>query len=197
MKIGIIGAGAIGVVLAKKLLAANYEVEICNSRGPASLKDTVAALGERAKAVDTATAADNEVVILALRWVSIEQVLKQVAPQLSGKILIDTTNPVINMGDLADLHGTTSSELVASYIPDTKVVKAFNTLKAQWLTDSLSDVTGNRVIFTSGAFDDANATVSNIISDMGFSPIVLGNLAIGGAVQQYGKPLALKNLWLL
>src|ERR1700748_1785100 len=136
MKIGIIGAGTIGTVLAKKLIAAGYQVEISNSRGPNSLKDLVNELGANAKAVDAKTAAANEIVILAVRWADVEQTLKKIAAPLSRKILIDVTNPVIGLREIADLHGSTSSEVVASYVPETQVVKAFNTLKGQWLNDS-------------------------------------------------------------
>ena len=197
MRIGIIGAGTIGTVLAKKLIAAGYQVEISNSRGPNSLKDLVNELGANVKAVDAKTAAANEIVILAIRWADVEQTLKKIAAPLSGKILIDVTNPVIGLREIADLHGSTSSEVVASYVPGTQVVKAFNTLKGQWLNDSLTDTNNNRVVFLSGNDTRANAKVAQMTTDMGFTPIELGNLFIGGMVQEYGKPLALKNLLLI
>jgi predicted dinucleotide-binding enzyme len=197
MKIGIIGAGTIGTVLAKKLIAAGYRVEISNSRGPNSLEGLVNELGTNAKAVDTKTTAANEIVILAVRWADVEQTLKKIAAPLTGKILIDVTNPVIGLGEIADLHGSTSSEVVASYVPGTQVVKAFNTLKGQWLNDSLTDINNDRVVFLSGNDARANTKVAQMITDMGFTPIELGNLSIGGMVQEYGKPLALKNLLLI
>jgi malate/lactate dehydrogenase len=50
MKIGIIGAGNIGATLAKLLTKAGHEVAISNSRGPETLRDVVAELGDRAQA---------------------------------------------------------------------------------------------------------------------------------------------------
>jgi hypothetical protein len=50
MKIGIIGAGHIGSTLARHFTAAGHEVAISNSRGPETLRDLEAELGERARA---------------------------------------------------------------------------------------------------------------------------------------------------
>lgn len=196
LKIGIIGAGGIGAILAKKLVKAGYQIVIGNRKGPDAMAALLDELGDNASFGDAKTIASNDVVFLAVRWADAQQALEGVRSELKGKILVDATNPVINMGDIADLNGWTSSGLIAAYAPGAKVVKAFNTLKAQWLAET-PEGNGNRVIFISGDWDDANDTVAGITGDIGFAPLKLGPLEVGGKLQQYGNALALKNLVLL
>ena len=61
--IGIIGAGNIGKIVAAHLLKNNIPVMISNSRGPETLKETIAALGKGVKAVTTAEAAKADIVL--------------------------------------------------------------------------------------------------------------------------------------
>jgi 8-hydroxy-5-deazaflavin:NADPH oxidoreductase len=53
---------------------------------------------------------------------------------------------------------------------------------------------GHRVIFVSGNDVEANAEVASLAEKLGFAPIVLGKLAEGGLLQQYGGPLMIQNL---
>jgi predicted dinucleotide-binding enzyme len=194
MKIGIIGAGFIGSSLAKKLVKANYKVELSNSRGPKSLSSLVKKLGRNAKAVTNEAAAANKIVILSVRWEQVEGVLRSVAHLLKDKILIDTTNPFLNNETLIDLGDQTASELVSSYVPGAFVVKAFNALLGKWIDADPKVGKGNRVVFISGDHPDPKAKVAQLISDMKFAPVDIGDIKIGGALQQAGKPLAAINL---
>jgi predicted dinucleotide-binding enzyme len=194
MKIGIIGAGFIGTSLAKKLVKAKYKVELSNSRGPESLSDLVKQLGRYAKAVTNDIAATNEVVIISVRWEQVENVLKSVAHLLKGKILIDATNPFLNNETLIDFKDKTASEIVSSYVPDAYVVKAFNALLGEWIDSNPKVGKGNRVVFISGDHEEAKTVVAQLITDMEFAPVDIGDIKIGGALQQAGKPLAALNL---
>jgi predicted dinucleotide-binding enzyme len=73
------------------------------------------------------------------------------------------------------------------------VVKAFNTLFAKTLAADPNVENGKRVLFISGDHKDANAIVSDIISRIGFAPIDLGTLGVGGKLQQFNWPLNSKN----
>ena len=69
MRIGIIGAGHIGATAARLFVRAGHEVAVSNSRGPESLRELVAELGERARAASVEEAARfGEVVLLAVPW---------------------------------------------------------------------------------------------------------------------------------
>jgi predicted dinucleotide-binding enzyme len=108
----------------------------------------------------------------------------------SGQVVIDATN------DWAadDLHGRTSSELVADLLPGARVVKAANTLGADAIGSDPQEAAGRRVIFLSGDDADAKAAVTSLFQDAGFAAIDLGDLATGGSMQQIHHPLAGLNL---
>jgi 8-hydroxy-5-deazaflavin:NADPH oxidoreductase len=71
------------------------------------------------------------------------------------------------------------------------VVKAFNTLTAAVLAGDPRQAGGHRVMFMSGRDADAKATVADLIEQLGFAAIDLGNFEAGRQVQQFpGGPLA-------
>jgi 8-hydroxy-5-deazaflavin:NADPH oxidoreductase len=196
MAIGIIGAGRIGSALASHLTRAGYEVVLANSRGPASLAQVVAYLGSNARAGTSSLAAAQPVVILAVKWANLPDIVQDL-PSISGKIVIDASNPYLEKdGQLvvADLEGRTSSEIVAELLVGAKLVKAFNTLLASVLAADPKEAGGRRVIFLSGDHEDAKAEVRSIISAVGWAPLDLGSLATGGRLQQARGPLAGANL---
>lgn len=195
MKIGIIGAGGIGQAFAGQVVKAGYEVIVSNSRGPESLAEVVGQLGPRAKAGTRQEAAQADVVVLAVNWEQVRPALTDL-PAWNGRILIDATNPVVQPGfRLAELNGSTSSEIVASLAPGARVVKAGNTLLRAMLAADPSVAGGRRVLFMSGEDEAAKADVSGVLEKIGFATIDLGGLAIGGRLQQFpGGPLPTLNL---
>ena len=195
LTIGFIGLGHVGQALAEKSVQAGHHVRLSNRRGPASLADYAATLGPLASAVTLAEAAQAEVVFLAVPWAAIGAALHGLPPW-DGRIVVDTTNPILADGTYADLGERTASEVVAAQVPGARVVKAFNSLLVAWMRDEPVQPAGKRVVFVSGDDDDAKRTVTELISTMGFAPIDLGGLATGGRLQQAGQPLAARNLLL-
>ncbi|WP_425402146.1 NADPH-dependent F420 reductase [Hymenobacter norwichensis] len=195
VKIGIIGAGAIGRAFATQAVRAGYEVVLSNRHGPASLAPLVAQLGGRARAGTVAEAAQAEVVFLALPWEQVAPVAASVS-SWEGRLVIDPTNPILLPGfRLAELGGRPSSEVVAGLVPGARVVKAFNTLMPAVLAANPREAGGQRVIFYSGNDSAAKATVAGLLQQMGFAGIDLGLLHEGGKLQQFpGGPLPTLNL---
>ena len=195
MKIGVIGAGGIGQAFAGHVARAGYEVIVSNSRGPESLADVVGRLGPRARAGTRREAAQADVVFISVRWEQVPEVLADL-PVWNGRILIDATNPVLQPGfRLAELNGSTSSEVVASMAPGARVVKAVNTLLRDVLAADPKQNGGRRVLFMSGDDVDAKGQVSFILEKAGFATIDIGGLASGGKLQQFpGGPLPTLNL---
>lgn len=195
MNIGIIGAGGIGQAFAAQVVKAGYEVILSNSRGPESLADIVKQLGPRAKAGTRQQAAQADVVVLSVNWPHVPAALSDL-PAWNGRILIDATNPVLQPGfRLAELNGSTSSEIVASLAPGARVVKTGNTLLRAVLAADPREAGGHRVLFMSGNDAAAKADVSGILEKAGFAVIDLGGLASGGRLQQFpGGPLPTLNL---
>jgi 8-hydroxy-5-deazaflavin:NADPH oxidoreductase len=193
MKIGIIGAGAIGTTIAKHLTEAGYEVVISNSRGADTLTEKINQIGGSIIAGSVQDAAQADVIFLAVRWENVQEVLSTVS--LEGKILIDMTNADQPEFVLAESGSKTSSEVVSEWAKGAKVVKAFNTLFARVLAENPRVDGGNRVIFYSGNNDDAKDVVSGILNRIGFAGVDLGSLHEDGKLQRFpGGPLSTLNL---
>jgi 8-hydroxy-5-deazaflavin:NADPH oxidoreductase len=186
--VGIIGAGRLGQAMARTALRAGRPVAIANSRGPDSLTSLVSALGDGVSAATVQQAAAAGVVVVAVPWPRVQQALAGL--EWSGQIVVDATNDF----EPSDLDGRTSSEVVADLVDGARVVKAGNTLSAEWLGSDPHESGGERVIFVSGDDADAKAEVISLFDDAGFSTIDLGGLITGGAMQQVGAPLAGVNL---
>lgn len=195
MNIGIIGAGGIGQAFAGHVAKAGYEVIVSNSRGPESLVDVVSRLGPRVRAGTRQEAAQADVVFVSVGWEQVRAALADL-PAWGGRVLIDATNPVLQPGfRLAELNGSTSSEIVASMAPGARVVKTANTLLRDVLAAEPKQNGGRRVLFMSGDDRDAKGQVSAILEKAGFATIDLGGLASGGKLQQFpGGPLPTLNL---
>lgn len=191
MKVGIVGAGSIGRALATRVVGAGGSCLISNSRGPDSLADLVTAVGAGAIAVTVSEAVQEEVVFLTVPWRFVPDAVAFV-PDWENRIVIDATNAVDTD---ADLGGRTSSEIVADLVPGARLVKAFNTLRPNWLAADPHQAGGRRVIFFSGDDARAKAEVNRLIDRLGFAGIDLGRLGEGGRLQQFpGGPLAALNV---
>lgn len=190
MKIGFIGAGAVAQTLARHALAQGHEVMLSNSRGGESLELLINQLGAGASAGTSQQAAEQEIVVLAVGWASVQQALFGVT-DWKGRILIDATNRIASFEpfSLGDISGRTSSEIVADLAPGARVVKAFNSVPMSWISDQ-SSTEFPTVLFVSGDDASAKAPVRALIESIGFSCIDLGSLETGGRLQQLGGSLA-------
>jgi predicted dinucleotide-binding enzyme len=195
MNIGIIGAGGIGQAFAAQVVRAGHEVTLSNSRGPASLAPVVSRLGPSARAGSREEAAQADIVVLAVQWQQLEGALAGLPPW-NGRILIDTTNPVI-MPEFrkADLGERSSSEVVASKAPGARIVKTANNFTPELLASDPSEAGGHRVLFMSGDDAAAKKEVTGVLAKAGFAVVDLGSLAVGSRLQQFpGGPLPGLNL---
>jgi predicted dinucleotide-binding enzyme len=174
--------------MARTARRAGRPVVIANSRGPETLTSVVAALGDGVSAGTVGDAAAARIVVVAVPWASVAEALEGL--QWNDQIVIDATNDF----DPSDLHGRTSSEVVADLVDGAAVVKAANTLAAAVLGADPREAGGQRVLFLSGDDVAANAEVGALFQDAGFFTIDLGNLVKGGQMQQVGGPLAGANL---
>ena len=182
MRIGLIGSGNIGSTLAKLAITQGHDVVLANSRGPETLSDLVAELGEHASAGTAAQAADaGEVVVVTIPLKAYRDV--PVAP-LAGKVVIDTNNYYPGRdGRIAELDdgSTTSSELLAAHLPQSSVVKAFNSIASGELLDhgTAPGTADRRALPIAGDDETAKKTVTDLIDSFGFDVVDVGPLAEG------------------
>ena len=180
--IGFIGSGNIGQAVAGRAIAVGHSVVMSNSHGPETLAGLVAALGPRARAATAAAAGEaGDIVVVAIPFRSFEHVPVQ---PLAGKIVIDTGNyyPPRD-GHIAELdHGTTtSSEMLATHLPTSKVVKAFNTIIAAQVVEQAAPAgtAHRRALPIAGDDASAKRVVTNLIDEIGFDVVDAGPLAEG------------------
>jgi len=190
MRIGIIGAGKIGATAARNFLGAGHEVALSNSRGPETLRDLEAELGEdaRAKTVEEAAAFGP----VAMEAIPFGRYRDLPAGALAGRIVISAANYYPGRDGEMAFGDRTQTELVADHLSDSMVVKAFNTIYWEHLRDQ-----GNpdlprhrrRVVPLAGDDADAKAVVSALIEEVGFAPLDLGGLREGGRHMEPGSPI--------
>lgn len=185
--IGFIGSGNIGSQLARLAVAQGHDVVLSNTRDPATLSDLVAELGPRARAAtpgQAAEAADIAVVAIPLKAIG-----SVPASPLAGKVVIDTNNyyPARD-GRIAELEdeSTTTSELLQRHLPDSKVVKAFNHIRAADLTADGQPFgsPGRRALVVVGDDAEARASVARLIDSFGFDPVEVLPLSEGWRIQR-------------
>lgn len=109
-RIGIIGAGSIGGAFATALARAGLAAVLSNSRGPESLRETVARLGPTVVAGTREEAAARPMVLVAVPWSKLRGALAGL-PDFGGRIVLDANNPIEAPAfRMAELGGRLSSE---------------------------------------------------------------------------------------
>ena len=185
--VGIIGAGKIGAQVARLAVAHGYKVVISNSRGPETLADLVAELGENARAATPVEAAQaGDIVVVSVPLKNYRAI--PVGP-LAGKVVIDTNNYYPQRdGQIRELdnESTTTAELLQAHLPTSKVVKAFNHIyAAQLTTDGRPAGTPNRrALVIAGDDESAKGAVTKLLDDFGFDTVDAGPLAEGWRIQR-------------
>lgn len=191
MKIGIVGAGHIGQALARLWSKAGHQLYFSFSHSEDKLEDLAQRYGQNSKAVTPYDAVRcSEVVLFAPPWTAIDEAIKQIG-RFEGQIVIDATNPFVD----ADMNverfdaSDSSSAAVERKLGDVRLVKAFNTLKAETLEWRTAQ---GLVVFYAGNDPVAKQTVAQLIEDAGFVPYDAGPL-IEGKKQEPGTERFLKE----
>jgi 8-hydroxy-5-deazaflavin:NADPH oxidoreductase len=195
--VGFVGSGPIAQALAHHLVAAQIPMYLSNSRGPDSLTDLVADLGDPAQAVTVEEAAGADLVILALPFLRVPE-LADVVADWSGRVVVDATNQFAEYTPVysgyVDLGEETGSEWVARHLPGATIIKAFNAMSASYLAADPRHADGRQVVFYAGDDNTACADFDQLISRLGFAPVYVGDLRDGGKLMQLGKPLSLLHV---
>jgi NADPH-dependent F420 reductase len=186
MNVAIIGTGNMGTGLASVLASANHEVAI-GARDPAKAVALAEKIGHKAVGVGIAAAVKRaDIVILALPYGAVGDAL-QAAGDLSGKVLIDITNPITaDFRALEIGHTTSAAEEIQKCAPNAVVVKAFNTIFAPLLPREAR--TGKTLqVFVASDDAAAKARVSTLAQAIGFEPVDAGPLSNSRFLEPIGE----------
>jgi predicted dinucleotide-binding enzyme len=186
-RIGIIGAGRLGTVIARQALAADYQVSIANSKkDPTSLRFILSVLLPDAEPATVQKVVEqSDIVILAIPLNKYKQLP---ADLFAHKLVIDAMNYwSLTEGYSAEFEddSTSSSEYIQGYLPHTTIVKslnhvAYNEIEEHSLPKGDPD---RRAVLIAGNDVDAKRQVRDFIDDLGFDSVDLGDLQEGKKFQ--------------
>jgi predicted dinucleotide-binding enzyme len=197
MRIGIIGAGSMGRILARHLAKGGHHVSIANSRGPESLTALAAEIGATPVSVVDAARA-GEIVILAIPTKAVGDLPRALFANAPGSVVvIDIGNyhPELRDGRIAAIdRGVLDSQWVAQQI-GRPVIKAFNNIFAKSLLENgvPRGTKGRIALPVAGDSSGAKATVLRLVDDLGFDPVDGGDLDNSWR-QQPGTPAYCRDL---
>ncbi|MGH3338667.1 MAG: NADPH-dependent F420 reductase [Propionibacteriaceae bacterium] len=192
MTTAIIGVGNIGGTVAREL-ATGGEPVLLSATNSDKVQKLAAEIGTPATAaLDNRDAVQRaDAVILALWLDPMKAVIAEVADLLSGKLVIDPSNPIAIAADgtvsrtLPD--GQSAGEVVASRLPQgTRYAKAFGSLSVPLLSSGANRRPEPAVLFY--ATDDARAAtqVERLIRIAGFEPMAVGGVRESGRIEVGG-----------
>lgn len=180
--ITIFGAGNIGSAVAGIAVKAGATVQVID-RDP----DKAAASAEGVTGAKFGETITGDIVVLALPFPAYEDVSAAYGDQLAGKTVVDVSNPIdFGTFDLALPEGFKSAaEYVAAKLPNSAVVKAFNTTFAATLATGVND--GEPTVVQLAADDDAaKNSVKAFIEAAGFKIVDAGALKRAQYLEGYG-----------
>jgi hypothetical protein len=196
MRIGILGSGEVGQKLGLGFATLGHEVKIgTREPGGEKLKPWLAEAGGKASTGTFAeTAAFGELLVLATAWSGTQSALQLAgAPNTMGKVVIDATNPLDFSGGgpaLAVGFKDSAGEQVQRWLPQARVVKAFNIVGNQFFfRPELPG--GPPTMFYAGNDAAAKGDVKKILDDFGWESIDLGGLENA----RYLEPMAM--VWIV
>lgn len=181
MNVTIIGAGNMARALGIRLVSGGHSVNLHarNKDHAAAITDDLQEFLQNGATVNIAAYGDppDDVVILAVPYDSIDAVVEDYEDELAGKIVVDISNPVdFQTLELLTPPDIASAEEVAELLPDSRIVKAFNTAFAPTLAEG--DVGGQPLdVFIAGDDDSAKNTVAGLIADGGLRALDVGLLS--------------------
>jgi NADPH-dependent F420 reductase len=188
--IAVIGAtGNMGSAIAKTLSRGNNRLLLL-----ANQKDKVQALANEIK--NSVSSADVEaydcpanasweadIIILAVPFGAEKEIAAKIKEMANQKIVISIANPLNeSYNGLVTPADTSAAEELQKLLPNSKVIKAFNTVFAADFASPVID--GKQVdAFIAGNDADALETVSALVATAGFNPIVAGELSVSRTLE--------------
>ena len=188
--IAIIGAtGSMGSAISKSLSKGNYRL-LLKSGDTDKLKKLSSEIKATHPSADlelmtcpTEASWEADIIILAVPFEAEKEITERIRDVANQKIVISIANPLNQTFDgLVTRPGTSAAEELQKLLPNSKVVKAFNTTFAADFSTPVID--GKQVdAFIGGNDKEAVETVKGLVSTAGFNPIVAGELSVSRTLE--------------
>jgi 8-hydroxy-5-deazaflavin:NADPH oxidoreductase len=190
MNVTIIGSGNMARGIGNRLVAGGNSVRILDRD-----KEKADALAGELRAQDGAEATtgslgdqiEDDVVVLAVPYDAVESIAEQYGSGLTGKVVVDITNPVDweSFDRLVTPSDSSAAEEIDRLIPEAAVVKAFNTTFAGTLVGG--EVGGQPLdVFVASDDPDAKKKVAGLIEAGGLRPVDAGPLRRARQLESLG-----------
>jgi 8-hydroxy-5-deazaflavin:NADPH oxidoreductase len=198
MKIAIIGLGNIGAQVANNLMAGGKQLLVAD-RDPTKASDFAKASGGNARAVSVGEAiAEADIIVFAVYFNAIKDLLGEYRAKLAGKIIVDPSNPIAPDGQggfkkIVAQNESSGQILVGLLPPGAKLVKAFGTLGAASLKSGTRHAPDPYVLFYASDDTEAGNAVAELITASGFAPVRVGGVSqslrieVFGDLHEFGK----------
>jgi len=193
MRIGILGSGLMGGKLGTIFARAGHDVVFSYARSQRKLNRLARKAGRAVAGTPREAAEDADVLLLAVHWSRVNDVLKQ-AGDLSGKVLITCSMPM-NASDsaLVIAHTSSGAEALAKKTKRAKVISAFGTVPSEVLFDVFEAKRRTRrrpSLLYCGNNDEAKSMAAQLIHDVGFEPVDAGPLRIARYLEPFTLAIA-------
>lgn len=203
-KVGILGSGDVGKTLAKGFLKHGYQVAIGTDHA-----EKLAEFKRENPQIETVTfeqaAQSGDIVVLCVKATVAEKIIEKVKRHLSGKTVIDTTNPIADAppenGVLKYFTSLEKSlmERLQKIAPDAQFVKAFNSIGSGLMINPDFRDNTKPTMFICGNNDDAKKKVYEILEKFGFEIEDMGKAESARAIEPlcmlWCIPGFLRNEW--
>ena len=189
--IAIIGAtGNMGSAISRNLAKDSYRLILMSRHAEEliELKNSLSTVNANAL-IDTNDCVrdvswEADIIILAYPSEAEKDIAEKIREVATGKIVISISNPLnATYSDLVTSSDTSAAEELQKLLPDSKVVKAFNTTFAADFTAPIID---GQISDAFIAANNGNAleVVSDIMAAAGFNPVVAGDLSVSRTLER-------------
>jgi NADPH-dependent F420 reductase len=172
MKVAIIGAGNVGKALATSIANAGHDVTIA-AKNSGNARAAADEIGTSSADTSAAAVVGADVVILAIPYAAGAQVADDIRDGVSGKTIIDVTNPLTSDYSGLATTDTSAAEELQLRLPEANVVKAFNTIFASNQANPTRQIDG----YVAADDPKAKQEVISLVESMGFTALDVGPLS--------------------
>ena len=191
MKTAVIGLGNIGRQVALNLITGGQDVIVAD-HGPTKAAELAKASGGKARAASVADAInEGDIIIFAVYFDAIKELLTEYRNKLVGKIVVDPSNPIgpDGSGGFKKIipQDQSSGQILAALLPQgAKFVKAFGSLTAGSLKSGARHSPEPYVLFYASDDRDAGNAVADLIKASGFAPVRVGGVSQAIRIEAFG-----------
>jgi len=177
MKIGIVGSGDVAQSLGEGFIKAGHTVMLGTRDVHKKELSAWNKKSDKKRFIGSTTdaASYGQIVILAIAWHAAEDIFAQIRPEVSGKVVIDVTNPLVfeegSPPSLSVGHTMSAGEIVQSNLPDSHVVKTLNIVNHKNMAFPKYHE-GMPIMFVCGNNHSAKLATRDLLLDIGWEDML-------------------------